>query len=101
MDFAERFLLYLSYASYVLYALVLLDVNAPQTKAMATFFKKLYPAAIGAVLVLTTNPMVKDDPPFLRRLAFTAGLFLLGSSADWMIEVISARLSPEPSQSRK
>jgi hypothetical protein len=80
MEWVERLILYLSYASYVLYALVLLDVDAPRARAWAKFLEEIYPAAIGAALVLTANPLVKEDPPFLRRLAFTAGLFLLGSS---------------------
>jgi hypothetical protein len=98
MELVERLILYLSYASYVLYALVVLDIDAPHAKALATIFKKLYPAAIGVVLVLTANPLVKEDPPFLRRLAFTAGLFLLGSSAMWVREASAARLhlKPEP-----
>lgn len=80
MDLAERVVLYISYASYIAFALVALGIDPPLAKAWGAFLKELYPAAIGIVLVLSANPLVDVDAPYLRRLAFTAGLFLAGSS---------------------
>ena len=81
MEFYRKMVLYTTYALYGLFALAVLGIERTSTYRMAMQVENIYKFMIGAILVAFANPYAKIPTDFLKRLAFSAGLFLVASSS--------------------
>ena len=74
-------ILYTNYALYALFALAVLGIERTSTYRMAMQVENIYKFMIGAILVAFANPYAEIPTDFLKKLAFSAGLFLVASSS--------------------
>ena len=81
MELYRKMILYTNYALYGLFALAVLGIERTSTYRMAMQVENIYKFMIGAILVAFANPYAEIPIDFLKKLAFSAGLFLVASSS--------------------
>ena len=74
-------ILYTNYTLYALFALAVLGIERNSTYRMAMHVENIYKFMIGAILVAFANPYAEIPTDLLKKLAFSAGLFLVASSS--------------------
>ena len=81
MEFYRKLILYTTYLLYGLFALAVIGVERQSTYRMAMQVENIYKFMIGAILVAFANPYSELPTDFLKKLAFSAGVFLVASSS--------------------
>ena len=80
MKWYERYFFYITYIVYILYIIIFFGIwsKAPEYLSTINYWRQLF---IGILLIYYFHPFSKTVfTEFHRKLAFTSGLFLIGTS---------------------
>ena len=81
MNTYEKLILYTSYVLYGLFFLAILGIERDTTLNIAMQVEGVYKFIIGIMLVAFANPYADLPKAFLKKLAFSAGVFIVMSSS--------------------
>ena len=81
MNKYEKLVLYTSYVLYGMFFLALIGIERETTLDIAMRVEGVYKFIIGIMLVAFANPYADLPKAFLKKLAFSAGVFIVMSSS--------------------